>query len=112
MDILQNSSLHITVAVIIVFALVKIIEFLASKLMQEKSVLTSQEQRHLEEVHQLVTAKDNDGMPLFYVPRSWATLQKSMLEKMEKITRHQERTAYMMDTIVNMLDKISEREKK
>ena len=105
-------SLEMTIIIVVVIALIKVIGFLTSKLLEEKSMLTVRELKQLSEIHDLVTARDGDGMPLFYVPRSWANLQQSILDKMEKITRHQERTTYMMDTIVNTLNKISEREKR
>ena len=112
MDFFSGETLQTSVVIIVVLSLIKIVEYLAGKIMMDRSVLTREEIKILEEVHELITAKDQDGMPLFYVPRSWANLQTSILEKMEKITRHQQRTAYMMDTIVTMLDKISEREKR
>ena len=112
MDIFNDVSIGTPITIIIVLSFLKIIEFLVGKLKDSRSVLTYEEQQNIRDIHKLITAKDNDGMPLFYVPRSWANLQKSILDKMETITRQQERTTYMMDTIVNTLDKILEREKR
>jgi len=106
----QHAELSITIVLIV--TMLKIIGFLASKVVGEKSVLTRKEQGQLDELHRLVTAKDGDGMPLFYVPRSWANLQTSILDKMEKITRHQERMTYTMETVVSAIDKMLERELK
>ena len=111
MDVFQSGQyMDVTIAVFLIIAMLKIIGFLITKIAGEQSMLTRREQVQLDEIYKLVTAKDGDGMPLFYVPRSWANLQTSILDKMEKITRHQERMTYTMDTVVSAIDKILERE--
>jgi uncharacterized protein (DUF2236 family) len=100
----QNVSVAIVVTVLI--SLLKIIEFLIGKLSSEKSNLTKEEQKQLEEVFELVSAKDKDGMPLFYVPRTWMDLQRTMMDKMERITSSQERTTYVLETIVRSLEQL------
>lgn len=108
MDSLLNGQSLVTVTiVIIIVTLLKIIEFLIEKISSEKSKLTRVEQEQLKEIHSLVSARDNDGMPLFYIPRSWADLQRIMLDKMEKITHSQERTTYVMETIIKSLESLS-----
>lgn len=102
--------IDVSITVVLIFTMLKIIGFLITKVMGEQSMLTRHEQIQLDEIHKLIAAKDSDGMPLFYVPRCVGNMQTSILDKMEKITRHQERMTYTMDTVVSIMEKVLERE--
>lgn len=113
LEFIQNNQYaEVSIVVVVIYSLLKVIGLLISTVVSERSMLTHSEQVQLEEMHKLITAKDTDGIPLFYVPRSWANLQSTILDKMEKITRHQERMTYTMDSLVCTMDKILERDRK
>jgi len=74
----------------LMMALVKIIERLLDAKMHKKAgptvaSLTDQERVWLRELHQMHSRFDDDGVPVWYVPRSWITLQERMGETLNKI---------------------------
>jgi hypothetical protein len=88
-----------------IVALAKIIEVLIIKFMPEKSCLTELERHHLSYLHELHAQKDKDGVPLVYVPRSWAETQKDMKDVMQRIVNDQTRIADILERIEKKLEK-------
>jgi hypothetical protein len=61
--------------------------------------MTEKEHSALMRLDLLHAPKDTDGIPLWYVPRSWAGMQKEIAESCRQISHQQERIA---DTLSRM----------
>jgi len=102
MDIVQIPTLALLGFVVISFG--KIAEILLLKFMPEKSALSEDERMKLSYMYSIHTEKDNDGVPLVYVPRSWAETQKDMKDVMQRIVNDQTRIADILERIEKKLE--------
>ena len=89
MDIVQIPALALLGFVVISFG--KICEILLLKFMPEKSAMSEQERMKLAYIYSIHKEKDNDGVPMVYVPRSWGETQKDMKDVMQRIVNDQTR---------------------
>lgn len=71
----------------------------------EESLLTPQEQEWLKNLHTLHDKTDKDGIPLWYVPRSFIDTQKEVIQILSNISKHQEKTTYVLESILKKLEK-------
>ena len=102
MDIVQIPTLALLCFVVVSFG--KICEMLLMKFMPEKSSLSEDERIKLYYIYSLHTEKDNDGVPLVYVPRSWGETQKDMKDVMQRIVNDQTRIADILERIEKKLE--------
>jgi len=102
MDIVQIPTLALLGFVVVSFG--KICEILLLKFMPEKSSLSENERMELSYIYNIHTEKDNDGVPLVYVPRSWAETQKDMRNVMQRIVNDQTRIADILERIEKKLE--------
>ena len=126
MELFTGSSATIGIILAIIYILVKIIEALIKKLgkresvlteeeqeslkkidvLQKKSILTEDEQGRLKSLYDLHNKTDSDGIPIWYVPRTWSDNQATLLDKLTQISNSQERISYVLENIVKHLEKI------
>ena len=66
----------------------------------------------IRDLHIMHDVRDSDGTPLWYVPRSWVTTQKDILETVEKVAHSQEVLGISMERMVGILDRIDRRQNK
>ena len=102
MEIVEIPTLALLGFVVISFG--KICEILLLKFMPEKSTLSEDERMKLSYIYSIHTEKDNDGVPLVYVPRSWAETQKDMKDVMQRIVNDQTRIADILERIEKKLE--------
>jgi len=102
MDVVQIPTLALLGFVVVSFG--KICEILLLKFMPEKSSLSENERMELSYIYNIHTEKDNDGVPLVYVPRSWAETQKDMRNVMQRIVNDQTRIADILERIEKKLE--------
>lgn len=91
--------------IVVVIALIEIIKMLISKFSQNKSVLTSKEQTIMSEMHNILIAKDIDGTPLCYVPRSWGNAQDKLIETLREISVVNLKQTLILERIEKQLEK-------
>lgn len=101
-SIIQIPALALLGFVIVSFG--KICEILILKFVPEKSALTDDERSKLNYIYGINKEKDNDGVPLVYVPRSWAETQKDMKDVMQRIVNDQTRIADILERIEKKLE--------
>ena len=102
LEILSVPVLAAIVAVVI--GLGKVIELLVLRSIPSKSVLMDEERDWIQHTYKVVSRQDSDGIPLVYVPRSWAENQKDMQQIMTQIVNDQRRIADILDRIENKLE--------
>jgi len=99
----------VIITVAIIQGLLKLTEHLINKhadvadeLKDDKilSVLSVQSQQ-LKDLHDSHSRVDADGIPLWYVPRSWMEAQKQIVDRLQKITE----TEYKMLGIIERLER-------
>ena len=105
--IMTGSQIEFGVITTILLVVFKIIDGLVSRLKKEKSSLTKDEQDMLGSLYDLHNKFDLDGVPLWYVPRSFSAIQKELLDKLSVIVHHQERTTYILERVVSKLDSVN-----
>jgi hypothetical protein len=71
----------------------------------EESLLTNQEQEWLKNLHNLHDKTDKDGIPLWYVPRSFIDTQKEVIQILSNISKLQEKTTYVLESILKKIEK-------
>ena len=80
------------------------------KWMAELPALSEEERGWIKELYQLHSKTDEDGIPLWYVPRSFNGSQEKILERLDGISRNQQRTADVLDRVCSSLEKIIEKQ--
>lgn len=61
--------------------------------------LTEKESEALKVLYDLHNVKDIDGMPIWYVPRSWAVTQKEVVDKLQVITETQSKMLVIIERL-------------
>ena len=69
----------------------------------EKSALSENERHQLKTLHSLHTRFDDDGAPLWYVPRSWGESQKQIAELLKDVSRTQKNQTKILEKIAEQL---------
>lgn len=95
MDTLTTEHATLAAMIAIVVALVEIIKVLVARLRTGRSVLTTEEHQAL----MLHLKFDADGSPIWYVPRSWANVQKEIVNVCREISQHQEMIAKTLERL-------------
>jgi len=99
----------------VLMALIGVLKLLVQKIpmigqakksqIQVKPSLTTEEHEWLKNLHELHNERDEDGVPRWYIPRSLTNIQKELLDKLQTMAVHQEKTTYILDRILIRLDK-------
>jgi hypothetical protein len=104
-DGISTPELAITVAVVqvLVQAFQRLLDFVLSK---QKTILSPKEYEMLHELHSWHNKFDEDGKPLWYSPRSWAELQRLILNELRSVSENQRRITEIQHRTMNILDRI------
>ncbi len=97
------SAPALAAVVAVVMALGKVIELLITRATPKRSILTDEERAMLLRLYELSSKSDPDGVPLIYVPRSLAEIQRDMQHIMTKVVSDQRRIADILERIDNKL---------
>ena len=100
--------------VVLALGLVEVIKLLINKFSNNKgangkSVLTPEEQYQLQMLSDMHAKTDEDGMPVWYVPRSWGAMQEKMVETLRDIASNQDKMSDTQERQTEVLDKIVEK---
>jgi hypothetical protein len=132
----QDATLLITLVTLIV-SLTKIIEILVKKVSPNKKVLSDEEFERLKNIdfklknlHTQVNDKptlsdsqdsmlqdlynwhnktDSDGIPLWYVPRSFIESQKEIVDVLSDISKHQEKTTFLLEALIKRIERLEDK---
>ena len=106
--------------IVAVVALAKAIELLAARRNGRRNsavghpALTPQQAEELHELHTLHDRLDGDGVPLWYVPRTWHDTQKEMLKELRLIRggleKHNDHTTTATSQIESSLKELKDAE--
>jgi uncharacterized protein YlbG (UPF0298 family) len=123
MPVMVGDAALVSGFIALAYGLIKLATLLVNKLRtkddekpaftaRDREMLTSLYEDHTE-VKNLVTkisdihdVKDEDGIPLVYVPRSYTIQHEKIIDALTQITKSQERTAYILEQIANNLSKL------
>ena len=97
------SAPALAAVVAVVMALGKVIELVVTRSTPKRSVLTDEERAMLLRLYELSSKSVPDGVPLIYVPRSLAEIQRDMQHIMTKVVSDQRRIADILERIDNKL---------
>jgi len=92
----------------IVMALIKVIEKLIDHNGEKKSILMTDEREWLRELYTQHQKFDENGTPIWYVPRSWDDTQQEIVKALTTVVGDQRRIAELLDKIEQRYEKISE----
>lgn len=67
--------------------------------------LSDEQTQQFASLHDLHARYDSDGVPLWYVPRSWAETQREITEKLEGITKLQVKMLDIIERLERRIDK-------
>ena len=99
-----NGTLQLGAVFLLALALIEIIKMLIGRIgnnrNNNKSVLTSEEKRQLQALFDLHQRFDEDGVALWYVPRSWGDTQNAMANILKDILNTQEQIVKILDKMV------------
>jgi len=76
---------------------------------EEFLTLTKEEHEALIELKRAHDAKDDDGIPLWYVPRSWHKTQEETLKVTQEIAFAQKETAKALEGVVRVLERLADK---
>ena len=97
----------VAVTVCAVEGLIGIIRMLISKFVEkDKDYLTTEQHLMLKALYDLHSHYDKDGVPLWYVPRSWADTQKEIVTELRMVTEIQKKTLDIIERLERRLDKL------
>ena len=107
---------EIGAVVAVVLGLVEIIKWLIEFILKKANPETMAEKVKLQNIellcvkmHEMHNKYDADGTPIWYVPRSWVSTQKEILEAVQSISHTQEKLAETMERMGNTMDRIDRR---
>ncbi len=66
--------------------------------------LTDRQSEQLKLLYDQHNVKDSDGMPLWYVPRSWAETQKEIVSELRSLAETQHKTLDIIERLEKRLD--------
>jgi len=96
------------------YALVECIKYLTQKRSNGDSPSSVKQEEILELVRKtfdMHDVKDNNGLPLWYIPRDWADTQKDIATLVQKVSYSQESIANSLSELAKAFSKIAERSK-
>jgi hypothetical protein len=75
----------------------------------DKPTLSDDQNTMLQDLHNWHNKTDADGIPLWYVPRSFIESQKEIVEVLSEISSHQERTTFLLEALLKRIEKLEDR---
>ena len=118
MDFVKEPTL-LGVVVLLSVIILKLVEFIMAKFLKKssdrptsekiKSVLTPEEAHLLKELYEMHNVKDENGVPMMFVPRDIAETQKDVIRSLAQISMMQEKTAYILESMVKSIDRLSDK---
>jgi hypothetical protein len=111
MDSFFSNPTAIGALVVVIYILGRLVEFLVKKYMNNnpsKSVLTPQEHDWLKTLYDQHNKYDQDGTPIWYVPRSLSETQEDIVKALMNIAKQQEKTTYILEQIIKQIDKMDD----
>ena len=107
------SGVELGGVIAISFGLIEIIKALINKRFSNNkngvSGLTDEQKQQLKTLHDLHYRFDDNGVPLWYVPRSWGELLKEIAKLLEKVSHIQKTIIKTQERQTCFLDKIFEK---
>ena len=101
----------------VILGLAKVIEILIQFIIKKANpdiMADKVRQQNIEtlciKIYDMHNRYDADGTPIWYVPRSWVSTQKEILEAVQSISHTQEKLAEMMERMGNTMDRIDSRQ--
>jgi len=79
------------------------------KIPEDILTLTEKEHRLLEELYTMHDARDQDGIPLWYVPRSWHQTQQETLNVTKEIAFAQKETARALEGVTKVVERLADK---
>lgn len=76
---------------------------------EDKPTLTDGQNKLLRDLHELHSRTDADGIPLHYFPRSFIEAQKEIVEVLQEISSHQEKTTYLLESLIKKMDRLEDK---
>jgi len=80
-----------------------------AKCIKKESILTEDEHQWLKNLNDLHNKYDKDGVPLWFYPRSLLDTQKEVTKILYGISLHQEKTTFILESILRELSRLNER---
>lgn len=97
----------VAITVCAVEGLIGIIKMLINKFVdKDRDYLTTEQHMMLKSLYDLHNHIDTDGVPLWYVPRSWATTQRDIVSELRILSEIQKKTLDIIERLERRLDKI------
>ena len=75
----------------------------------DSPTLTTYEHKCLTELYRIHDNKDQDGIPLWYVPRSWHKTQKETLKVSQEIAYAQKETAKALEGVTKVIERLADK---
>ena len=75
----------------------------------DKPTLSDDQNTMLQDLHNWHNKTDADGIPLWYVPRSFIESQKEIVVVLSEISSHQERTTFLLEALIKSIDKLEDK---
>lgn len=73
---------------------------------ENDTLLTDDEHKWMQELHQQHNKTDADGIPLWYMPRSFIDSQREIVNILNSIYSHQEKSTYVLESVLKKLDEV------
>ncbi len=114
-EVTAGSAAEIIVISIAAFKIIDVVfNIMMKKIMPtDNNCISKQEKaellRYSRELFNMHNKFDADGVPIWYVPRSWADTQGHILETVHEVAHIQEKLADTMERCVGILDRIDRR---
>ena len=86
-------------------ATMKTIDYLVKGGKKDDRYLSESEYHLLKTIHDIVNAKDADGIPMMYVPRMWIKTQAETMEAIKELTKQEERNAIALEHLIKLLER-------
>jgi len=97
----------VAIVVCVVEGLIGLVKLLINKFVEkDKNYLSDEQTLMLKTLYDLHTHYDMDGVPLWYVPRSWAETQKEVTDKLYSIAEAQNQTLSIIERLERRLDRL------
>lgn len=78
---------------------------------EDKVTLTDEQHNWLRTLHILHSKTDCDGIPLWYMPRSFIDAQKDIVEVLKDISMHHEKTLFLLESLIKRVEKVEDNQK-
>jgi predicted ribosome quality control (RQC) complex YloA/Tae2 family protein len=75
----------------------------------DKPTLTDTQNTMLRDLHELHSRTDADGVPLHYFPRSFIEAQKEIVDVLQEISSHQEKTTYLLESLIKKIERLEDK---